>query len=93
MAEEKQTRGFWARLFGRGGPTARQRRVIEYIVYRVNEGTSLDEVIEEEYVRRNATRGEIDEICSNPQVVEAARQGMEEEFKSGSLDPDRRPPE
>lgn len=90
MSEEREKRGFWARLLGRGGPSARERRVLEYIVHRVNEGANLQDVLEEEYVRRNASRGEIDEIASNPQVVEAARESMEEEFKSGELDPNRR---
>ena len=90
MAEE-QRKGFWARLFGIGKPSAREQRVLEYIVHRVNEGANLQNVLEEEYVRRNASRGEIDEIASNPQVVEAARESLQEEFKSGELDPNRRP--
>lgn len=89
MSEEKK--GFWARLFGSRGPSAREQRVLEYIVHRVNEGANLHDVLEEEYVRRNASRGEIDEIASNPQVVEAARESMQEEFRSGELDPNRRP--
>lgn len=89
MSEEKK--GFWARLFGSRGPSAREQRVLEYIVHRVNEGANLHDVLEEEYVRRNASRGEIDEIASNPQVVEAARESMQEEFRSGDLDPNRRP--
>ena len=94
MSEEREKKGFWARIFGifgSRGPSAREKRVLEYIVYRVNEGANLQDVVEEEYVRRNASRGEIDEIASNPQVVEAARESMQEEFKSGNLDPDRRP--
>lgn len=91
MSEGREKKGFWARLFGGRGPSARERRVLEYIVHRVNEGANLQEVLEEEYVRRNASRGEIDEIASNPQVVEAARESMEQEFKSGNLDPNRRP--
>ena len=90
MSEKKRKKGFWARLFGGGEPSAREQRVLEYIAHRLNEGANLNEVVDEEYVRRNASRGEIDEICSNPQVVEAARESMEEEFKSGDLDPNRR---
>ncbi|HZY64320.1 MAG TPA: hypothetical protein VFE21_00340 [Rubrobacteraceae bacterium] len=91
MSEERQKKGFWARLFGSGGPSARERRVLEYIAHRLNEGANLHSVLEEEYVRRNASQGEINEIASNPQVVEAARESMEKEFKSGGdLDPNRR---
>lgn len=91
MSEEKEKPGFWKRLFSSRGGSARERRVLEYIVHRLDQGASLNEVIDEEYVRRNATRTEIDEICSNPKVVEAARKEMEETFRSGELDPDRRP--
>ena len=89
MSEEKI--GFWARLFGSRGPSVRERRVLEYIVHRLNEGASLHEVVEEEYVRRNASQGQRDEILSNPKIVEAARERMQEEFRSGDLDPNRRP--
>ena len=91
MSEGREKKGFWARLFGRRGPSAREQRVLEYISYRLNEGANLQEVIDEEYVRRNASSGEVDEICSKPEVVEAARESMENEFKSGDLDPNRRP--
>lgn len=89
MAEEKKS--FWARLFGSQGPSLRERRVLEYIVHRLNEGANLHDVAEEEYVRRNASQGQIDDILSNPKIVEAAREKMQEEFSSGDLDPNRRP--
>ncbi len=89
MTEEKK--GFWARLFGSRGPSLRERRVLEYIVHRLNEGASLHDVAEEEYVRRNASQGQIDEILSNPKIVEAARERMQQDFSSGDLDPNRRP--
>ncbi len=89
MSEEKK--GFWARLFGSQGPSARERRLLEYIVHRMNEGANLHDVVDEEYVRRNASQSQIDEILSNPKVVEAARERMQEDFSSGDLDPNRRP--
>ncbi|CAN5588299.1 hypothetical protein BH24ACT20_BH24ACT20_08920 [soil metagenome] len=89
MSEEKK--GFWARLFGSQGPSARERRLLEYIVHRLNEGANLHDVVDEEYVRRNASQSQIDEILSNPKVVEAARERMQEDFSSGDLDPNRRP--
>lgn len=89
MSEEKK--GFWARLFGSQGPSARERRVLEYVVHRLNEGANLHDVADEEYVRRNASQGQIDEILSNPKIVEAARERMQEDFSSGDLDPNRRP--
>jgi hypothetical protein len=89
MSEEKK--GFWARLFGSQGPSARERRLLEYIVHRLNEGANLHDVVEEEYVRRNASQSQIDEILSNPKVVEAARERMQQDFSSGDLDPNKRP--
>jgi hypothetical protein len=91
VAEDREKKGFWARLFRSTGTSAREQRVLEYIVHRMNEGGSLHEVVDEEYVRRNATRSEIDEILNNPRIVETARENMEEAFRSGELDPNRRP--
>lgn len=89
MSEGKK--GFWARLFESRRSSAREQKVLDYIVHRVNEGANLQNVLEEEYVRRNASRNEIDEISSNPQVVEAARESMKQEFESGELNPENRP--
>lgn len=88
MSEEKK--GFWARLFSSQGSSAREQRVLEYVVHRLNEGASLQDVADEEYVRRNASQNQIDEILSNPKTVEAARERMQEEFSSGDFDPNRR---
>lgn len=91
MAEEGERKSFWARLFSGSRSSAREERVLEYIIHRMNEGAGLHDVVEEEYVRRNSSRGQIDDILSNPKIVEAAREKMEETFKSGELDPSRRP--
>ncbi len=91
MSEEKGRKGFWARLFGTRGPSAREQKVMGYVVHRVNEGANLQDVLQEEYVRRNASSVEIEEISSDPQIVEAARESMQEEFKSGELNPENRP--
>lgn len=89
MPEEKKS--FWARIFGSPGGSAREQRVLEYVVHRINEGAALEDIAEEEYVRRNASREQIDDILSNPKIVEAAREKMEEAFESGDLDPGNRP--
>lgn len=88
MSEEKKS--FWARIFGRR-ESAKEQRVLEYIVHRINEGATLESIVEEEYVRRNATRSQIDDLLSNPKIVEAAREKMQEAFESGELDPGGRP--
>ena len=91
MSEQGEKRSFWARIFGGATNSAREEKVLEYIVHRINEGASLSDVVEEEYVRRNATKGQIDDIVSNPKIIEAARERLQEAFSSGELDPNRRP--
>ncbi|BBL78547.1 hypothetical protein RxyAA322_04010 [Rubrobacter xylanophilus] len=88
---EKKKRSFWERLFDTDYHSPREERVLEYIVHRLRDGASLREVVQEEYVRRNATPQEVDEICSNPRLVQAARERLEKDFASGELDPHRRP--
>jgi hypothetical protein len=89
MPEERK-RSFWDRLLGRSEHSPREERIIEYISHRLGEGASLQEVIQEEYVRRNASPSEIEEICSSPELVQAAREHMEQDFSSGEIDPGRR---
>ena len=89
MPEERK-RSFWDRLLGRSEHSPREERIIEYITHRLGEGASLQEVIQEEYVRRNASPSEIEEICSRPELVQAAREHMEQDFSSGEIDPGRR---
>jgi hypothetical protein len=81
---------FWDRLIGGtgGGPDSeREEKVLQYIIHRLNEDASLQEVLQEEYVRRNCTQPEIEEILTNPELVRAAREQMEGAFESGELDP------
>ena len=89
MPEERK-RSFWDRLLGRSEHSPREERIIEYIIHRLGEGAGLQEVIQEEYVRRNASPAEIEEICSRPELVQAAREHMEKDFSSGEIDPGRR---
>jgi hypothetical protein len=89
MPEERK-RSFWDRLLGRSEHSPREERIIEYITHRLGEGASLQEVILEEYVRRNASPSEIEDICSRPELVQAAREHMEQDFSSGEIDPGRR---
>ena len=91
MPEESKKQSFWGRLFNLSYHTAREERVVEYILHRLSEGASLQEVVGEEYVRRNASPAEVEEICSRPELVQAAREHMEQDFASGEIDPTRRP--
>jgi hypothetical protein len=87
MTEEKK-QSFWNKIFfGNREGTERERKVLEYIMHRISEGAHLRDVLGEEYVRRNASPDEIEDILDNPRLVEAARESMQEDFTSGDLDP------
>lgn len=88
---ESGKRSFWDRLFSTHQPSQREERVVEYIIHRLGDGAHLADVLQEEYVKRNASPREIEEISSDPRLVEAAREHLNEDFDSGKLDPTRRP--
>ena len=73
MPEESKQRSFWDRLFSIEYHSAREERVMEYIIHRLHDGVSLREILKEEYVRRNASPVEVEEICSRLELVQAAR--------------------
>ena len=85
MAEQK--RSFWDRLFGTNNRSGRQDKVLEYVIHRIEDGANLREVLQEEYVRRNATTEEVQRILENPRLIEAAGEQLREDFSSGKLDP------
>ena len=89
MSEEKQS--FWERLFNIQYRSEREERVIEYVIHRIADGAHLRDVLGEEYVRRNASPVEIEQILENPKLIEAAHEKLRDEFASGRLDP-RTPP-
>ena len=56
---------FWRRFFGRGGTSSvnqRQEKVLRYIVGRMKEGAPMQQVLDEEYVRRNTSRSELGRV-------------------------------
>jgi hypothetical protein len=88
MAEERLS--FWERFFRQPlsfHSEERERKVIEYIIHRIGEGAHLRDVLGEEYVRRNASRAEIDDILQNPRLIESAHEQMRDDFTSGRLAP------
>jgi hypothetical protein len=88
VAENK--RSFWDRLFGTHNRSGRQDKVLEYVIHRIQDGANLREVLQEEYVRRNATTEEVQRILENPRLIEAAGEQLREDFSSGKLDPRQR---
>ena len=68
----------------------REEKVLRYIIHRIDEDAEVHEVLKEPYVKRNCSQIEIDEIRSNPELVHACREHLEQTFRSGELDPRRR---
>lgn len=81
----RKERSFWEYLLVGPPHGEREEKVLQYVVHRIKAGAHLADVVEEEYVRRNASRGEVDEIICNPELVHAAREGMELAFGSEEL--------
>jgi hypothetical protein len=80
-------------MFGRQrGPRAQreEEKVLQYIIHRVDEDAGLHDVLQEPYVRRICSQGEIDEVVMNPELVHHCRERLEHVFASGELDPKRR---
>ena len=77
------------RVFFGGDPSRawREEKVLRYIIHRIDEDAELHDVLEEHYVKRNCSQIEIDEIRSNPELVHACREHLEQTFRSGELDP------
>jgi hypothetical protein len=90
MSEESKQRSFWDRMLSIEYHSAREERLIEYIAHRLHDGVSLQEILQEEYVRRNASPVEIEEICAKPELIQTTRERMEQDFRSEELDPSRR---
>jgi hypothetical protein len=90
MTAMPEQRSFWQRIFGRtkvSPPSQRQERVLQYVISRIDKGVPLQEVLKEEYVRRNCSRMEINQIAGSPEVVKAARKQMEESLGSEEFKP------
>jgi hypothetical protein len=76
---------FWQRLFGRAGSSslsARQQKVSDYILARMEDEVPFRQALTEDYVRRNSSPAEIEQIVSSPEFIEAARERLGESFRS-----------
>ena len=76
-----------ANIFGGPEHAPQKDKVREYIIHRIEVGEHLEDIAEEDYVLRNCTQPEVNEILRDPRVVHAARESMEHMFSSGELDP------
>ena len=85
MAANKQS---FRELLLRGrDSTEREKKVLEYICHRVGDGAHFGDVIEEEYVRRNASSAWVQYTRDNPKLVATAHEKMRDDFSSGHLNP------
>jgi hypothetical protein len=83
--------GFFGQFFfGNPSRAERKEKVFRYVLHRITEDANLQEVLQEHYVRRNCSQDEIDEIHNNPELIYAAKEHLEQTFRSGELDPRRR---
>ncbi|PLS86378.1 MAG: hypothetical protein CYG60_07590 [Actinobacteria bacterium] len=94
MPEEKKSLWdrVWIRMFGdRSRRSVRMEKVIGYVAHRLDEGARLDEAIQEEYVRRQTSPDEVEQILDDRRIVEAARRRMHRELGSKEMSPGGRP--
>ena len=74
-------------LFGGSGRVSQEDKVRQYVAHRLGHGAHLAQVIHEEYVRRNCSEEEINEIIRDPRLVHDDRLSLQRLFESGELDP------
>ncbi len=86
MSEENES-GLRGWLFGEERSES-EDKVLEYVAHRLKEGAHLRDVLEEEYVVRNSTQAQRDEILTDPRLVREDREGLEEYFDSEELSPE-----
>jgi hypothetical protein len=86
LAKEQQP--LWEKIFGtHPHQNEREKKVIGYICHRIADGAHLRDIVQEEYVRRNASPVEVQGILENPRLIEVAHQAMREDFSSEALKP------
>lgn len=93
MQEKKRSlwERVWTRMFGDGSRrSVRMEKVISYVAHRLEDGARLEEVVQEEYVRRQTSPDELEQILDDRRIVEAARRRMHREFGSEEMSPGAR---
>lgn len=83
MSEENES-GLRKLLFGADHSEA-EEKVLDYMSHRLKDGAHLRDVLEEEYVVRNTTPSQRDEILTSPRLVQEYREGLEQYFESDEL--------
>ncbi len=88
---EKRESGLHKLLFGGGGHTEPEEKVLAYVAHRLKAGAPLDEVLREEYVVHNTNHGERDELLRDSRLNRKAREGLKQYFESDELKPEAPP--
>ena len=83
----EQDKSFFDRLLS-SDSYSEEDKVREYISHRIRNGANLREVVQEEYVVRNTTQTEREEIIRDPRVVRQSREGLNQYFESEELAPE-----
>ena len=60
---------------------------MQYVIGRIDKGVPLQEALQDEYVRRNCSQMEINQIAGSPDVVRAAREQMEASLSTEDFKP------
>ena len=84
MSEENQS-GLRNLLFGDDERSDVSDKVLAYVAHRLKDGAHLGDVLVEEYVVRNTTRTQREEILTDPRLVRESREGLGQDFESDEL--------
>lgn len=77
------------RLLFSEGQSDPEDKVLEYVAHRLKNGAHLRDVLEEEYVVRQTTQVQRNELLMNPKLVREDREGLEQDFESDEVDSER----
>ncbi len=89
MSEENQS-GLRNLLFGDDERSDVLDKVLAYVAHRLKDGAHLGDVLEEEYVVRNTTQTQRDEILTDPRLAQESREGLGQDLESDELKPEYR---
>ncbi len=64
--------------------------MLVYISNRLRDGASPKDAVQEDYVRRNLSRAEVEEVISDPELLRAVRERIGSACEQGSSGPDDR---
>jgi hypothetical protein len=81
----REGQALWKKVFGNPGGQDRQEKVLAYVANRLRNGASLEEAVGDDYVQRNLSPADANEVVSDPELVRSVRERMESTFEAGVL--------